>query len=64
MAEINPNKDQGLETDPKVILKINVIANLDNEDRNMKWIWIEMLFIIEEAKENILGFSKGSVTAL
>ena len=30
----------------------------------MKWIWIEMLFIIEEAKENILGFSKGSVTAL
>ena len=64
MAEIDPNKDQGLETDPKVILKINVIANLDNEDRNMKWIWIEMLFIIEEAKENILGFSKGSVTAL
>ena len=64
MAEIDPNKEQGLETDPKVILKINVIANLDNEDRNMKWIWIEMLFIIEEAKENILGFSKGSVTAL
>ena len=64
MAEIDPNKEQGLETDPKVILKINVIAHLDNEDRNMKWIWIEMLFIIEEAKENILGFSKGSVTAL
>ena len=64
MAEIDPNKEQGLETDPKVILKINAIANLDNEDRNMKWIWIEMLFIIEEAKENILGFSKGSVTAL
>ena len=64
MAEIDPNKEHGLETDPKVILKINVIANLDNEDRNMKWIWIEMLFIIEEAKENILGFSKGSVTAL
>ena len=36
MAEIDPNKEQGLETDPKVILKINVIANLDNEDRNMK----------------------------
>ena len=64
MAEIDPNKEQGLEADPKVILKINVIANLDNEDGNMKWIWIEMLFIIEEAKENILGFSKGSVTAL
>ena len=36
MAEIDPNKEQGLEADPKVILKINVIANLDNEDRNMK----------------------------
>ena len=59
MTEIDPNKEQGFEADPKVIQQINVTGNLDNEDRN-----ITMLFIIGEAKETILGFSKGSVTVL
>ena len=59
MTEIDPNKEQGFEADPKVIQQINVTGNLDNEDRN-----ITMLFIIGEAKETILGFSKLSVKLL
>ena len=58
MTAVDLSKQQALDADPTAIKKINFTANLDR-DRNTT-----MLFIIEEAKENILDFSQGTVKVL
>ena len=62
MIAIDLSKQQALETDPKAIQQINVTGKLlQGEDRNDS---TTIVFIIEEAKETILGFSQGSVKVL
>ena len=51
----NLNKQKALGTDPRVIQQINFTGNLEQQ--------ATMFLIIEEAKETILGFSKGTVKA-
>ena len=57
MITIDLTKQQALDGDPKGIQKINFTANLDRDGNTM-------IFMIEEAKETILGFSKGTVKVL
>ena len=54
MIAIDLSKQQALDADPKVIQKINFTANLDRDEDTT------MLFVIDEAKEAILDFSKGA----
>ena len=58
MIAINLSKQQELNADPKAIQQINFTANLDRDGNTA------MFFIIEEAKENILDFSQGTVKVL
>ena len=58
MIAIDLSKQQVLDADCKAIQQINFTGNLDREAGPI------MFFIIEEAKETILDFSKGSVTVL
>ena len=58
MIAIDLSKQQVLDADCKAIQQINFTGNLDREAGTI------MFFIIEEAKETILDFSKGSVTVL
>ena len=52
MIAIDLSKQQALDADPRAIQQINFTANLDrNENRTM-------FFIIEEAKESVLGIFK------
>ena len=51
MIVINLSKHQALDTDPKAMQQINVTRNLAEDEITA------MLFITEEAKENILNFS-------
>ena len=52
------SKQQKLDADPKAMQQINFTGNLDRaEDATM-------FFIIEEAKETVLDFSKGTVKVL
>ena len=48
-------KRQKLDADPKAMQQTNFTRNLDR-DGNTK-----MFFVIEEAKENILDFSQGTL---
>ena len=48
-------KRQKLDADPKAMQQTNFTGNLDR-DGNTK-----MFFVIEEAKENILDFSQGTL---
>ena len=48
-------KRQKLDADPKAMQQTNFTGNLDR-DGNTK-----MFFLIEEAKENILDFSQGTL---
>ena len=55
ILQINCNrfkKQQTLDADPKAIQQNNITGNLDRAEPS------EMLFIIEEAKETVLDFSK------
>ena len=54
------SKLKACDADSKAIQQINFTGNLARE-RNSK---TKMLFIIEEAKEFILGFSQGTVKVL
>ena len=58
MTAIDLSKQQAHDVDSKEIQQISFTANLDRE-------WnTTMFFIIEEAKETILGFSKETVKVL
>ena len=54
----NYNKQQALDVDLKGIKQINFTANLDQDGNTT------MFFIIEQTKETILGFSRGTVKVL
>ena len=58
MIAIDLSKQQALDADPRAIEEINFTANLDKDDG------ATMLFIIEEAKENIFEFLQGTVKVL
>ena len=49
------SKQQALDADPRESQQINFTANLDRAGNTT------MFFIIEEAKETVLDFSKGTV---
>ena len=55
---IDLTKQQKLDVDPKAVQQINFTENLDREQGST------MFFIIEEAKETVLDFSKGTVKVL
>ena len=57
---IDSSKQQELDADQKAIQHINFTGNLHRQ-RNAN---TTLLFIIEEAKETILGFLKGTVKVL
>ena len=57
LISIDLSKQKKLDADPKTKQQINFIGNLDREEG-------EMFFIIEEGKETILDFSKGTVKVL
>ena len=52
MIAIDSSKQQALNADPKAMQKIIFTGNLE-QDQNTK-----LLFMIEETKETILGFSQ------
>ena len=58
MIAIDLSKQQALDADPGGTQQIYFTANLDREEN------ATMLFIIEEAKETVLGFSQGTVKVL
>ena len=55
MIAIDLSKQQALDADPKAIQRISFTASLEREGNTT------MFFIIEEVKETILDFSKGTV---
>ena len=55
LITIDLSKQQKLDADPKAIHQINFTGNLEWAGNTT------MFFIIEEAKENILDFSKGTI---
>ena len=55
---IDLSKQQSLDADLRAIEQINFTTNLNRAGNTT------MLFIIEEAKETVLGFSQGTVTVL
>ena len=57
ILQINCNRFK-LDADPKTIHQINFSGNLDISEGST------MFFIIEEANETVLGFSKGTVKLL
>ena len=67
MIAIDLSKQQVLDADPKAIKQINFIGNLDrgwNADGRVINANTTMFFIIEEKKEIILDFSRGTVKVL
>ena len=57
MIAINLSKQQALDVDPRAIQQINFTANLDR-------VGDTKFFIIEKAKETVLGFSQKTVKVL
>ena len=55
MIAIDLSKQQALYAHPRAIQQINFTANLDRDENT------RMFCIIEEAKENVLDFSQGTV---
>ena len=55
---IDLSKQQKLDADPKALQQINFTGNLNRAEG------ATMFFIIEEAKETVLDFSKGTVKVL
>ena len=58
MIAVDLSKQQALDADPRAIQQINFTANLDRAGNTT------MFFIIEKAKETVLGFSQGTVKVL
>ena len=58
MIVVDLSKQQALDADPRAIQQINFTANLDRVGDT------RVYFILEEAKETILGFSQGTVKVL
>ena len=58
LIAIDLSKQQKLDADPKAIQQINFTGNLDRAEG------LTMFFIIEEAKETVLDFSKETVKVL
>ena len=58
LISVDLSKQQKLDADPKTIQQINFTGNLDRAESST------MFFIIEEAKETVLDFSKGTVQVL
>ena len=58
MIAVDLSKQQALDADPRAIQEINFAANLDRAGDT------RIFFILEEAKETILDFSKGTVKVL
>ena len=58
MIAIDLSKQQALDADPTAIQQIKFTANLDRAGNTT------IFFIIEEAKETVLGFSQGTVKVL
>ena len=58
LIAIDLSKQQKLDADPKAIQQINFTGNLDRAEG------AAMFFVIEEAKETVLDFSKGTVKVL
>ena len=58
MIAVDLSKQQALDADCKAMQQINFIANLDRAGNT------RIYFILEEAKENILDFSQGTVKVL
>ena len=58
MIAVDLSKQQALDADPRAIQQINFTANLDRAGNT------RVYFILEEAKETILDFSRGTVKAL
>ena len=58
MIAVDLNKQQALDADPRAIQQINFSANLDRAGT------ARIYFILEEAIETILDFSKGTVKVL
>ena len=58
MIAIDLSKQQKLDADPKAIKQINFTGNLDRTEGST------MFLIINEAKETVLDFSKGTVKLL
>ena len=58
MITIDLSQRQVLDVDPRAIQQINFKANLDKAGNRT------MFFVIEEAKETLLDFSKGTVKFL
>ena len=58
LIAIDLSKQQKLDADPKAIQQINFTGNLKTAEGTA------IFFIIEEMKETVLDFSKGTVTIL
>ena len=58
MIVVNFSKQQALNDDPKAIQQINFTANLDRVGNT------RIYFILEEAKETVLDFSRRTVKVL
>ena len=58
MIAVDLSKQQALDADPRAIQQINFTADLDRAGNT------RVYFILEEAKETILGFSQGTVKVL
>ena len=58
MIVVDCSKQQALDADPKAIQEISFTANLDRTGNT------RIYFILEEAKETVSDFSKGTVKAL
>ena len=58
MIAVDLSKQQALDTDPRAIQQINFTANLDRAGNT------RVYFILEETKETMLDFSKGTVKVL
>ena len=54
MITIDLSKRHALDADPKAIQQINLTGNLDRAEGAF------VVFILEEAKETVLDFSKGT----
>ena len=58
MVAIDLSKQQSLDVDSRAIQQINFTANLDRAGNT------RIFFILEEAKETVWDFSRGTVKAL
>ena len=58
MIVVDLSKQQALDADPEAIQQINFTANLNRAGNT------RIYFILEEAKESVLGFSQGTVKVL